>query len=92
MMDFGQVSQRSTDGSYVIQRDGYPYHVPNEGEWAELWAQVHEYALANPDKVAPEPPPPEPEPYVPPPEEIKQREAQEFVYGLMEGLGYEPSV
>ena len=61
MMDFGQVSQRSTDGSYVIQRDGYPYHVPNEGEWAELWEQVHEYALANPDKVKIELPAPEPE-------------------------------
>ena len=41
------------DGSYVI--DGGYYHVPNEGEWADLWKEVHEYATQHPEYVKPEP-------------------------------------
>lgn len=67
-MDFGNILVRE-DGSYVIN-DG-TYHVPNEGEFAEMWAQVDEYAKANPDKVTQEV---EPEPeYVPTQEEIEAR-------------------
>jgi len=51
------------DGSYVIINKGHPYHVPDAGEWAELWAEVHAYAQAHPGQVQQElPPPPPPEP------------------------------
>lgn len=46
------------DGSYVI--DNGLFHVPNEGEYAELWKQVNEYAQAHPEVVEEEPQPPEP--------------------------------
>lgn len=58
-MDFGNIIVRE-DGSYVIN-DGM-YHVPNEGKFVDLWAQVHEYAQANPDKVTQEINEPDPEP------------------------------
>ena len=67
-MDFGNIIVRE-DGSYVINEG--MYHVPNEGEFAEIWAQVDEYAKANPVKVTQEV---EPEPeYVPTQEEIEVR-------------------
>lgn len=57
------------DGSFVVNQN--MYHVPNEGEWVELYAQVAEYAAAHPECVFPEPQPePEPEPT---PEEIEAR-------------------
>lgn len=69
-MDFGNIIVRE-DGSYVIK--GGMYHVPNEGEFAELWAQVDEYAKANPDNVTLEVEP-EPEPkYEPTQEETEAR-------------------
>lgn len=69
-MDFGNILVRE-DGSYVINEG--MYHVPNEGEFADLWKQVDEYAKANPDKVTQEvEPEPEPE-YVPTQEEIEAR-------------------
>jgi len=46
------------DGSYVINRG--LYHVPNEGDWADLWAEVNTYAKEHPEVVQPEPTPPEP--------------------------------
>lgn len=49
------------DGSYVINNG--LYHVPNEGQYAELWAAVDAEAKAHPEKVQPEP---QPEPYTPP--------------------------
>lgn len=55
---YGQVIVRG-DGSYVIARNGYPCHVPDEGEFAAEWAAVHAWALAHPDRVEREP---EPEP------------------------------
>ncbi len=57
-MEFGNIIVRE-DGSYVI--NGGMYHVPNEGKFADMWAQVHEYALANPDNVTQEIEEPEPE-------------------------------
>lgn len=55
---------RRLDGSYVIDKNGYPFHVPNEGEWQSLWAEVDEYAALNPGEVTEEVPPP-PQPPVP---------------------------
>lgn len=48
------------DGSYVINQG--LHHVPNEGEWADLWAQVDAYAKEHPEVVQAEPTPPEPTP------------------------------
>lgn len=59
------------DGSYVINNG--LYHVPNEGQYAELWALVNAEAEAHPEKVQPEPSR-EPEPYVPTPEEQAQKQ------------------
>ena len=60
-MSFANITRRA-DGSYVITRDGYPFHVPYQGEFAELWGEVHSYALIHPGKVTeesvPEPVPP----------------------------------
>ena len=50
MEDFGKIVRRD-DGSFVITRFGNPYHVPNEGEFAELYAKVAEYAQAHPEMV-----------------------------------------
>lgn len=48
---FGLIIQK-TDGSFVINADSsFPYHVPNSGEWATLWAEVSAYASEHPDKV-----------------------------------------
>ena len=56
------IIKRIADGSYVIQENGYPYHIPNEGEFAERWAEINAYAEAHPDEVTLEYPP---EPYEP---------------------------
>ena len=46
------------DGSYLLNQG--LYHVPNDGEWAELWEQVDAYAKEHPEVVENEPTPPEP--------------------------------
>lgn len=60
-MSFANITRRA-DGSYIITRDGYPFHVPYQGEFAELWGEAHSYALIHPGKVTeefvPEPVPP----------------------------------
>lgn len=64
------IIKRTIDNSYVIEKNGMPYHVPNEGEFAEEWAEVNAYAEAHPDEVILE------EPYVPTEEEIAEAEKQ----------------
>ena len=59
-MDYGQIIHRTFDDSYVITKNSMSYHVPNEGEFAEEWAEVRAYAEAHPDCVVVE------QPYVPP--------------------------
>lgn len=52
---------RRADGSYVIAYAGYPeYHVPNDDEFATLWAEVDAWAQAHPEQVTDEPAPPVP--------------------------------
>ena len=34
--------QRRSDGSYVVEKQGMPYHVPNEGEFAEEYEFINE--------------------------------------------------
>lgn len=48
------------DGSYVIDKDGLPYHVPNIAGWEDEWAKIEEYAKAHPEDVTEEPAPAEP--------------------------------
>ena len=52
------VIYKREDGSYII--DGGMYHVPNEGEFAELWAQVDAYAKEHLEAVQLVPRDPEP--------------------------------
>lgn len=42
------------DGSFIIQKDGLPYHVPNSDEFAELYQEVSAYAAEHPEQVEPE--------------------------------------
>lgn len=62
------ITKRTIDNSYVIEKNGLPYHVPNEGEFAAEWAEINAYAEAHPDEVTIE------EPYVPTEEEIAEAE------------------
>lgn len=62
------IIKRIIDNSYVIEKNGMPYHVPNEGEFADEWAEINAYAEAHPDEVILE------EPYVPTEEEIAAAE------------------
>jgi hypothetical protein len=76
-INYGTIISRA-DGSYIIEKNGYPYHVPanTEGEWAELWAEVDAYAQAHPEQVTEEPlPPPPPDPT---PEELAARRKAEI--------------
>ena len=63
-----QIIKRTADNSYVIEKNGMPYHVPNEGEFAAEWAEVNAYAEEHPEEVTLE------EPYVPTDEEIAKAE------------------
>ena len=55
-MDYGQIIHRTVDDSYVITKNGMPYHIPNAGEYAEEWITVHAYAKAHPEYVTDEGP------------------------------------
>lgn len=60
-MDYGQIIHRTADDSYVITKNGMPYHVyPYAAEFAEEWDAVFTYAEAHPEMVTEE------QPYVPP--------------------------
>ena len=61
MSDFGNILRRP-DGSFVIERGGQPYHVPDAEEFAELFAQVAAYAEERPEMVTDEAPPAPPTP------------------------------
>lgn len=43
--------QKKADGSYVLEKNGMPYHVPNEGEFAEEYGFINKYAEAYPEEV-----------------------------------------
>lgn len=66
-MNYGQIIHRTADDSYVITKNGMPYHVyPYAAEFAEEWDAVFAYAEAHPECVTEE------KPYVPTLEDIKQ--------------------
>jgi hypothetical protein len=51
-MDYGQIIHRTADDSYVITKNGMPYHVyPYAAEFAEEWDAVFAYAEARPECV-----------------------------------------
>lgn len=64
------IIKRTADNSYVIDKNGLPYHVPNEGEFADEWAEINAYAEAHPEEVILE------EPYIPTEEELAEAEKQ----------------
>lgn len=65
-MDYGQIIHRIADDSYVITKNGMPYHVyPCAVEFAEEWDAVFAYAEAHPECVTEE------KPYVPTLEELR---------------------
>lgn len=43
--------QKKTDGSYVLEKNGMSYHVPNKGEFAEEYEFINKYAEAYPEEV-----------------------------------------
>lgn len=61
MSEYKTIIHRVADDSYVITKNGMPYHVyPYAAEFAEEWDAVFAYAEAHPECVAEE------QPYVPP--------------------------
>lgn len=69
-MNYGQIIHRTIDDSYVITKNGMPYHVyPYAAEFAEEWDAVLAYAEAHPEMVTEE------QPYVPPVPTLKQTKA-----------------
>ena len=52
-----KIIKRVINNSYVIVKNGLPYHVPNEGEFVDEWKQVNAYVEAHPDEVTLEYPP-----------------------------------
>ena len=60
-MDYGQIIYRNADDSYVITKNGMPYHVyPYAAEFVQEWDEVFAYAEAHPECVTEE------QPYTPP--------------------------
>lgn len=43
--------QKKADGSYVLEKNGMPYHVPNTGEFAEEYEFINKYAEVYPEEV-----------------------------------------
>ena len=69
-MNYGQIIHRTSDDSYVITKNGFPYHVyPYAAEFAQEWDEVFAYAEAHPECVTEE------QPYVPPGPTLKQTKA-----------------
>ena len=61
MIDYTNIIHRTSDDSYVITKNGFPYHVyPYAAEFAQEWDEVLAYAEAHPECVTEE------QPYVPP--------------------------
>ena len=43
--------QKKEDGSYVLEKNGMPYHILNTGEFAEEYEFINKYAEAYPEEV-----------------------------------------
>ncbi len=44
--------QRKSDGSFVLEKNGYPYHLPKTDEFKEEYEFVEKYAAAYPEEVS----------------------------------------
>lgn len=44
--------QRKADGSFILEKNGYPYHLPNTDEFKEEYEFVEKYAAAYPEEVS----------------------------------------
>lgn len=72
-MEHGKIIHRTYDDSYVVTKNGMPYHVyPCSAEFAEEWDEVFAYAEAHPECVTEE------KPYVPTLEEVKAAKLSEI--------------
>ena len=75
-MEHGKIIHRTYDDSYVVTKNGMPYHVyPCSAQFAEEWDAVFAYAEAHPECVTEE------QPYVPPVptlEEVKAAKLSEI--------------
>lgn len=56
-----QIIYQREDGSFVIAKNGYPYHIPNEGEYQALWIEISAGISSGELTVIPEPHMEEPE-------------------------------
>ena len=76
MSEYKTIIHRVADDSYVITKNGMPYHVyPYAAEFAQEWDEVFAYAEAHPECVAEE------QPYIPPVptlEEVKAAKLSEI--------------
>ncbi|WP_458400033.1 DUF4376 domain-containing protein [Mailhella sp.] len=64
-VELSAITRRVADGSYVVQKNGLPYHVPNSEEFADFFSQLDEYARAHSEAVTEE------RPHVPSAGEVK---------------------
>ncbi|MFQ6996914.1 hypothetical protein [Bilophila wadsworthia] len=70
MSEYKTIIHRVADDSYVITKNGFPYHVyPYAAEFAQEWDEVFAYAEAHPECVTEE------QPYVPPIPTLEQTKA-----------------
>jgi hypothetical protein len=62
MTNYENIIHRVEDDSYVVSKNGMPYHVPKTEEYLTEWEAVNACAQANPQLVATEAEPPAPTP------------------------------
>lgn len=79
-VDLSSITRRVADGSYVVQKNGLPYHVPNSEAFAGFFSQLDEYASAHPEAVTEE------RPHVPTEEEERRAELERRLSELQEYL------
>ena len=74
MIDYGNISYRPWDDSYIITKKGFPFHVyPYAAEFAEEWDKVFAYAEGHPECVIVE------ELWTPPAPTLDEAKAAKFV-------------
>jgi len=53
-IDLSCITRRLWDGSFVVNNEGLPFHVPNCGSYAELWGELSRYVALHPENVTDE--------------------------------------
>lgn len=43
--------KRKEDGSFIVMKNGYPYHIPNNEEFQEEYLLIADYIAQYPDKI-----------------------------------------